>query len=104
IIPVLLEGIPSNLHPKLEPLQYRDFRKRKDPWHQLLDDVDVAANAEQVSSRTNNTKSSSVPALKEREIQLVQEFFDTIPRKFLKELRDVHPMDFNESFDPKVSE
>lgn len=104
IIPVLLDGFPSDLHPKLEPLQYRDFRNRKDPWDQLISDLKVAAMAVKIGSGKDNTKNNPLPPLKEREIKLVQEFFDTIPRHFLKSLRDVHPMDFNESLDPKVSE
>jgi hypothetical protein len=102
ILPVLLDGSLSDLHPKIEPLQYHDFRKRKDPWKDLIEDL--IKEKSRLLNQPNSDRDSyeatpkRTSALNKRDKKLLQDFVDLVPYKLIPYLRSAKLFESNDVF------
>ncbi|MBK8137629.1 MAG: toll/interleukin-1 receptor domain-containing protein [Chloroflexi bacterium] len=108
VIPILLEGDRTTIHPRIDELHFRDFRKQfKEEWEEVLQDIENEARIAGIQSAvgwserapTQPSRTDEIPVvrvLSEDDHELLTEFFRLVPDRLISKLQ---VMDLLESRD-----
>lgn len=108
VIPILLQGEKEVIHPRIDELQFRDFRTQfEEEWEQVLEDIENEARTAGVEKAVNWSERAPtqpsrtdqitvVRTLTESETEILTGFFRLVPERLIASLK---VMDLLESRD-----